>query len=64
MKYFILKTLSYSALAITLLAPVLVWQGLLDAKLNKGVLAIAMLVWFGTAPWWMNAEKPESRDPG
>jgi hypothetical protein len=62
MKYFIFKTLSYTALAITLLAPVLVWQGLLDPDLNKGILAAAMLLWFGTAPWWMNIEKPGPRD--
>ena len=59
-----IKILSFISLAITLVAPVMVWQGMLDPATNKRILAFAMLLWFATAPWWMNSNKEPKHNTG
>ena len=55
----ILKTISYLGLAITIAAPLLVWAGKLSIEANKTLLIVGMLVWFGSAVFWIKREKTE-----
>lgn len=57
MKIAILKSLSYIALVFTIVPSILVLAGKMDIETNKNLMAAAMLVWFVTAPFWMNRDK-------
>ena len=59
MKILILKVLSYLALAGTIVPPLMVFFGDLDIKTNKQIMAIAMVLWFATAPFWINKKSKE-----
>jgi len=59
MKRIIIKIVSYLALASTILPSVLVLMGKLDIETNKSIMAVAMVVWFVTAPFWMNRKEHE-----
>jgi len=52
----ILKTISYLGLTLTVLAPVLVWNGTISIETNKILLIIGMILWFGTAILWIKHE--------
>lgn len=54
MKSLILKIISVLALAGTIVPSVLVFLGIMDLQTNKTMMAVAMLVWFVTAPMWIN----------
>lgn len=49
----ILKTISYLGLALTVLSPILVWNGQISVETNKALLIAGMLLWFGTAIFWI-----------
>ena len=54
MKYLLLKIISYVALIGTIIPSLLVFFGNLDIEVNKTIMTISMIVWFGTAPFWIN----------
>jgi hypothetical protein len=54
MKYTILKIVSYLALAGTIIPSLLVFFGDMDIQLNKNIMFVSMIVWFATAPLWIN----------
>ena len=49
----LLKTISYIGLAITVAAPLLVWAGKISIETNKTLLITGMILWFGTAIFWI-----------
>lgn len=49
----LLRILSYLGLAITCLAPLLLWAGKLEVSTNRILLNIGMVLWFGTAIFWI-----------
>jgi len=49
----ILKILSYTGLALTLLPSIMVYTGTVTFEANKLYMIIGMLCWFLTAPFWM-----------
>jgi hypothetical protein len=49
----ILRIISYLGLAITVLAPLLLWAGKLEMATNLLLLNIGMILWFGTAIFWI-----------
>lgn len=59
MNTLLLKLISYLALAGTIIPSLLVFFTDLDPQTNKYIMAIAMLVWFGTAPFWINKKSGE-----
>ena len=59
MKSIVLKTLSYLALAATIVPPLMVFLGNLDINIYKQIITIAMVVWFATAPFWINKKSEE-----
>lgn len=52
-----LRLTSYLGLALTAISPLLVWIGCLDMATNTVLLNIGMLLWFGSAIFWI---KPDS----
>ena len=59
MKLTLLKLISYLALTGTIIPSLLVFTGNLDNNTNKIVMAISMVVWFLTAPFWINKKQEE-----
>ncbi len=55
----ILKIISYLALAGTIVPALLVFSGDMDLQTNKNIMAISMVVWFVTAPLWINKKSDE-----
>ncbi len=55
----VFKTVSYLALVGTLAPPILYFNDAITLSLTKTLLLIAALVWFGTAPFWMEHKASE-----
>ena len=47
----ILKSISYIALAATVLPSILVFAGTIELETHKWIMVIGMVVWFVTAPF-------------
>lgn len=54
---FILKILSYIGLILTVVPSFLVFAGVIELSFHKTLMLIGTLLWFLTAPFWMNKEK-------
>ncbi len=54
MKSILLKTISYLALGGTIIPSLLVFFGDMNLTTNKRIMAVSMVVWFITAPFWIN----------
>jgi uncharacterized membrane protein YphA (DoxX/SURF4 family) len=52
----ILMVLSYFALALTFIPSILVLKGVITLQNNFFLMAIGMVVWFATAPFWMKSK--------
>jgi len=50
----ILKIISYCALAATVVPSSLVYTGTIELELHKTIMLVGMIVWFLTAPFWMD----------
>jgi len=59
MKTTILKTISYIALIATIVPSILVFGQKMDSNTNKAIMAAAMVMWFVTAPFWINKKVEE-----
>lgn len=57
----LIKILSYLGLALTIIPSILVFMEKIEMGTNKNLMAIGMLLWFVTAPFWMN--KNEEKAP-
>ncbi len=51
------KTLSFLGLGITLFTPLFVWWGWTDSGSLPTAMIIGMLLWFGSAPFWIKREE-------
>jgi hypothetical protein len=56
-----LQTVAWVALAATALAPVLFLAGQLSLPSTKWVMLLATIVWFATAPLWMDRRTSDSK---
>jgi hypothetical protein len=56
----VLRLVSYLALALTVASPLLLWSGRLSVETNLHVLAVAMVLWFGSAIFWIKPEKHDA----
>jgi hypothetical protein len=59
MKTFIIKIISYLALLGTIVPSLLVFFGDMELQANKNIMAVSMVVWFVTAPLWINKKSEE-----
>jgi high-affinity Fe2+/Pb2+ permease len=55
-----LKILSYLGLALTVVPSFLVFSGVIDLSYHKMLMLIGTLLWFLTAPFWMNKQKHQA----
>ena len=62
MKSILLKIVSYSALAGTIIPSLMVFFGDMDLQLNKTIMTVSMIAWFVTAPFWINKKSAETAD--
>jgi hypothetical protein len=54
------KLLSFIALTMTLLPSFLVFQGIIEPSLSKTLMFIGTVLWFLTAPKWLNKSLDET----
>ncbi len=50
----LLKIGSFLGLVLTLVPPIIFFVGNLELSLMKGYMGIGMVLWFVTAPFWIN----------
>lgn len=55
----LLRILSYSALIITVAPGFLVFNGMMEFEKYKIWVLFGTILWFSTAPFWINKEKTE-----
>ena len=53
----ILETISYAALVLLVVAPVLFYMGRITLGTNKILLLVATVIWFASAIGWMGRKK-------
>lgn len=50
----LLKIGSFLSLALTIVPPIIFFVGDLELSQMKGYMGIGMVIWFVTAPFWIN----------
>jgi hypothetical protein len=50
----ILKILSFVGLILTIVPAVLVFVNIIELTTHKNLMLLGTILWFGTAPFWMN----------
>jgi hypothetical protein len=55
----ILKILSYSGLALTIIPSLLVFKGIIPIELHYNLMIAGMVLWFVSAPFWMKGTSLE-----
>lgn len=58
----LLKIISYLALGGTIIPSLIVFFGDMVIQQSKWIMAISMVVWFLTAPFWINKKSKEELD--
>ena len=53
----LLMILSYIGLGLTLIPSILVFHGDISGDQNKYLMMVGTILWFVTAPFWMNKKK-------
>ncbi|AWW31149.1 hypothetical protein DN752_13995 [Echinicola strongylocentroti] len=56
----IIKLISFIALALNLIPAFLVFQGIISPDQCKTLMFIGTVLWFITAPMWMNKKSEEA----
>ena len=56
---FILMTISFLGLLLTVGPSFLVYYGVIDFDTHQTVALIGTVLWIGTAPFWMNQSTPQ-----
>ncbi len=55
----LLKLISLLGLSLTIIPAVLVFTETIELPLSKTLMLVGTLLWFCTAPFWMNKEKKQ-----
>lgn len=55
----LLQIISYLGLGLSIIPAILVFQGSIDSATCKTLMALGTLMWFTTAPSWMNKSEEE-----
>ncbi len=53
----ILKLLSFTGLVLTVVPSVLVFNDIISFDMHASLMVAGMLLWFGSAPFWMKEKK-------
>jgi hypothetical protein len=57
-----LKIISLVGLVLTILPSMLVFKGVIELKLHYILMIIGMVLWFGSAPFWMRSKSLEEAE--
>lgn len=55
----VLRIISYIGLAFSLVPAFLVWKGVITFQTDLTLLVVGMVLWFGTAIFWIKEDKTE-----
>ena len=58
----LMKPLSWLALGLTIIPSILVLSGQMEIGTNKSLMALGMMIWFVTAPFWINRKQSEGSE--
>ena len=58
----ILKIISLAGLVLTILPSMLVFKGVIKLQLHYHLMIIGMILWFGSAPFWMKSKSLEEKE--
>jgi hypothetical protein len=59
---FFLKIFSFIGLGLTLTPSFLVFQGIIEPSLSKTLMLVGTIIWFFTAPQWLNKFQEEPKE--
>ena len=54
---YLLKVISLGGLILTIVPSILVFAGEITFSLHTSLMMVGMILWFGTAPFWMKEMK-------
>ncbi|XOV91319.1 MAG: hypothetical protein ACFHWX_14015 [Bacteroidota bacterium] len=57
LKLTILKILSFIGLGLTIIPSILVYHLMIGHAMHVHLMEVGMVIWFITAPFWINKEK-------
>ena len=58
----VLKVLSFIGLGFTIAPSLLVFSGNIGMDINKNLMLIGTILWFGTVIFWMNKNKQRNQE--
>jgi hypothetical protein len=58
----ILKIISFFGLVLTIVPAMLVFKGIIDIKVHYHLMVAGMILWFGTAPFWMKSKSLDEQE--
>ncbi len=58
---FLLKLLSFIGLGLTGIPSVLYFMGKIELESSHHMMTVGMLIWFVTAPFWINAKVDKAK---
>jgi hypothetical protein len=58
----LLIVISFTGLALTIVPSLLVFKGLIGVNSHFWLMAIGMVLWFATAPFWMKSKSLEEKE--
>lgn len=53
----VLKFVSFAGLVLTLLPSFFVFAGVIELSTNQNLMLVGTILWFVTAPFWINTAK-------
>jgi hypothetical protein len=58
----ILEIISLLGLVLTIVPSLLVFKGIIELNLHYILMIIGMVLWFGSAPFWMKSKSLEEKE--
>lgn len=58
----LLKIISYTGLALTIIPSILVFNGVIVLKTHFILMVVGLILWFSTAPFWMKSKSLEDSE--
>jgi hypothetical protein len=58
----ILEIISLLGLVLTIVPSLLVFKGVIELNLHYILMIIGMVLWFGSAPFWMKSKSLEEKE--
>jgi len=56
---YLLKIISFIGLGLTIIPSILVLIGKIDLEMNKNIMIVGTILWFGSVPFWINKNEEE-----